>query len=76
MIWKSPVYRFRVPIEENSNELKEIVIDVTGSAPNFEDVKDSMSNVFEKLLESEECKNVQRVLDFGQQITKHLLFLE
>ncbi|MBN1860327.1 MAG: hypothetical protein JW840_02575 [Candidatus Thermoplasmatota archaeon] len=65
MIWKTPIYRFRILLEEDSDDLKEIVFDVTGSAPPFIDVKDTMKGVFKKLLDSEEGKNINNILDFG-----------
>lgn len=78
MLWTTPVYRFRIPKNNDyeSDELKEVIIDVTGSAPPFTDVKDTMKGVFEKLL-SEEGKNVIDILDFGAaKLRNTLYFLE
>jgi hypothetical protein len=39
-MWESPIYRFRVPVDTDSDgnsDLKEIVLDVTSSAPSFSD---------------------------------------
>ncbi|MEA2037736.1 MAG: hypothetical protein U9O94_09580 [Nanoarchaeota archaeon] len=77
MIWKKPIYRFRIPIDENSDKLKEIVLDVTGSAPPFEDVKDTMKGVFDKFLSSSEGKKVNNIIDFGAaKLRNTLYFLE
>jgi hypothetical protein len=65
MLWKTPIYRFRIPESEGSDTLKEFVIDVTGSAPTFTDVKNTMNGVYEKLLSSEEGNKIQSILDFG-----------
>lgn len=65
MLWKTPVYKFRVPVSEESEFSNEVVIDVTGSAPSFLRVMDSMSGVWEKLLSSEEGKKIKTILDFG-----------
>lgn len=67
------MYRFRVPTKEESDELQEIVLDVTGSAPPFTDVKDTMKGVFEKLL-SEEGRRATSVLDFGAAKLRNTLY--
>ena len=74
MIWKSPIYRFRVPIDESSDELKEIVIDVTGSAPPFEDVKNTMKSVFKRILSSPEGKGIETIIDFGAAKLRNTFF--
>jgi len=74
MLWKSPIYRFRIPISEESDKLKEIVFNVTGSAPTFENVKDTMKGVFEKFLNSEEGKKVNSVIDFGAAKLRNTLY--
>lgn len=63
-LWETPIYKFRIPLEEESEEIKEIVFNVVGSAPPFTDVKDTMKGVFEKFL-TEEGKNAKTFLDFG-----------
>ena len=74
MIWKQPLYRFRIPETVDSETLKEIVIDVTGSAPPFEDVKDAMSDVYDKFLSSVEGKKVESVIDFGAAKLRNTLY--
>lgn len=72
-LWETPIYKFRIPLGEESEELKEIVFDVTGSAPPFTDVKDTMRDVFEKLL-AEEGKGDKKFLDFGAAKLRNTLF--
>lgn len=64
-LWETPVYNFRIPVSEQSNNLKEITIDVTKSAPSFEEVLDTMKNVFDELLKSDEGKQISSVIDVG-----------
>ncbi len=73
MLWKTPIYRFRVPLSEDSDDLQEIIFDVTGSAPPFTDVKDTMSGVFDKLL-LEEGKKADKILDFGAAKLRNTLY--
>lgn len=65
MLWKSPVYEFRVPTSAQSKLLKEVVFDVTGSAPRWTEVEDTMRGAWDTFLESEEGKKIKTVLDFG-----------
>jgi hypothetical protein len=65
MLWQAPVYKFRVPVSGESKFLKEVIIDVTGSAPRWLVVEDTMRGVWEKLLESEEGRKIRTILDFG-----------
>lgn len=51
-------------MDEESEELQEMVFDVTGSAPPFTDVRDTMKGVFERFLE-DEGKKATTFLDFG-----------
>lgn len=74
MIWKSPIYKFRIPLSEESDKLKEIVFDVTGSAPPFEDVKNTMKGVFNEFLSSKEGEKVKSVVDFGAAKLRNTLY--
>ncbi len=73
MVWESPIYKFRVPKNDNEEDLVEIVLDVTLSAPSFLTVKDTMKGVFEKLL-VEEGKDVIDILDFGAAKLRNTLY--
>ncbi|MCH7560314.1 MAG: hypothetical protein IIC67_02915, partial [Thaumarchaeota archaeon] len=72
-IWQDSVYRFRVPVKDET-KLQEIFVDVTGSAPTFNEVFDTMTKVFNDLLKSDECRNVTTVLDFGAAKFRNTLF--
>src|SRR5207247_8913415 len=64
-MWETPVYRFRVPVSADSEFLKEVLIDVTDSAPSHTDVKDTMRTVWDTILDSEDLGRIATVLDFG-----------
>lgn len=75
-LWDSPIYRFRIPEEDyGSYKYREIIFDVTGSAPSFEEVKDTMDDVFQKLLSSEEGEKIKKVIDFGAAKLRVTLYL-
>jgi hypothetical protein len=66
LIWKSPIYRFVVEDEFDQSEeqsYKEIYIDVTDSAPSFDEPKEHMRNVFDKVLKL--LPKHPSILDFG-----------
>lgn len=73
MLWQNPIYRFRIPLSDESEELQEIVFDVTGSAPPFTTVKDTMRGVFEKFLE-DEGKNAETFIDYGAAKLRNTLY--
>jgi hypothetical protein len=53
-LWESPIYRFRVPVnEESSIDLKEIVVDVTGSASPFKEPSENLKEVLEDVFSAE-----------------------
>ena len=63
MIWKTPIYRFRIPEDDNSESenLKEIVIDVTGSAPPFTEPSDVLKEVLQEIFKLDSFKKVETV---------------
>ena len=77
MLWKSPVYRFRIPASDSSEseKLKEIVIDVTGSAPRFEEPSDALTDVLKEIFKSASLKRIDTVLEFGAGKLKNIPFL-
>jgi hypothetical protein len=76
MLWESSVYKFRVPIDEDNDEqLKEVVFDVTLSAPNFPGPMKTLEGVFESLFDHLKDKNVTTVLDFGAAKLRNTLYL-
>jgi hypothetical protein len=67
-MWESPKYRFRIPLDPDDDghgELKEIAIDVTGSAPSFESPRRRLGGVFEKLFAEYGAKRALKILDLG-----------
>jgi hypothetical protein len=77
VLWETPFYRFRI-MEEDESNFKEVIFDVTGSAPPMIDVKDTMQSVFKKLL-NDHGKEIDTILDFGAaklRITLYFLNLE
>ena len=76
LIWKYPIYDFIIPAEPDSdNQFKKILMDVTTSAPRFEDPGKILGSVFEEVLESIPKKSL--ILDFGAgKLRNTLYFLE
>jgi SAM-dependent methyltransferase len=75
VLWASPVYRFRIPAARG--KVKEVVIDVTSSAPSFSDPGRTLSNVFNQVfdyLKIEKDEKVNRILDFGAGKLRNTLF--
>ena len=77
MLWKDPVYRFRIPESDDSEseKLKEIVIDVTGSAPPFREPSDALKEVLREIFKLKPLKKIDTVLEFGAGKLKNLPFL-
>jgi hypothetical protein len=80
MLWESSIYKFRVPVDPNQPEesqLKEIGIDVTLSAPPFNEPGEVLGGVFENVFESISSKSKLNVLDFGAaKLRNTIYFLE
>lgn len=75
-MWDSPIYRFRIPEDgNNSQELKEIVIDVTGSAPTFTKPSNALKKVLTEIFNSKELKPINSVLEFGAAKLKNIPFI-
>ena len=73
-LWKSPEYRFRVPVRGNATRLQEIVIDVTLSAPSFDQPSNAMKGVLTKTIRETVSERL-RVLDFGAGKLRNALYL-
>lgn len=80
-IWQSPIYEFRVPAgtDDAGNRLiKEVVVDVTTSAPSFEDPGKTLGRILGEAfdyLRVEKRENVHRVLDFGAGKLRNTVYL-
>ena len=78
MLWESPVYRFRISEDtdnEESEDLKEIVIDVTLSAPSFQEPSDNLKYVLKEIFKSSSLKKIDTVLEFGAAKLKNIPFI-
>lgn len=77
MIWTTPIYRFRIPKDDDSesDELKEIIIDVTGSAPPFTEPSDALKEVLQDIFKSDSLKKIEVVLEFGAGKLKNIPYL-
>jgi hypothetical protein len=65
LLWKSPKYKFRVPNLDGDGLLKEIAIDVTGSAPSFPEPSQFMQTAIEHALAQVANISKPRILDVG-----------
>lgn len=77
MLWTTPVYKFRIPRDDNSEseELKEIVIDVTGSAPPFKEPSEALKEVLQDIFKSDSLKKIEYILEFGAGKLKNIPYL-
>lgn len=73
-MWESPIYRFRIPKDE-SPKLKEIVIDVTGSAPRFDEPSDALQEILLDIFNSGNFKKVDTVIEVGAAKLKNIPFI-
>jgi hypothetical protein len=77
-MWENPIYRFRVPKDENNSEsskLKEIIIDVTGSAPPFTVPSDALKEILTEIFSSEDFKKIDTVVEVGAAKLKNIPFI-
>jgi hypothetical protein len=78
MIWKSPIYKFVIPnsIDENDEQtFKEILVDVTSSAPTFADPGTTLGAVFKEVEKLLPKKSSPFILDFGAGKLRNTLYL-
>ena len=74
-MWESPIYRFRIPEDEDPEKLKEIVIDVTGSAPPFKEPSDALKEILDEIFKSDSFKKIDMVLEFGAAKLKNIPYI-
>jgi SAM-dependent methyltransferase len=80
-IWQSPIYEFRIPagVDDSGNDLiKEVVVDVTTSAPRFEDPGKTLGRILGEALDYlriEKREKIDRILDFGAGKLRNTVFL-
>jgi hypothetical protein len=74
LLWKSPIYRFRVPTDDDDN-LKEVVVDVTGSAPSQGEPSKALQTTLKNIFSNSEYGEIESVLEFGAGKLKNIPFL-
>ncbi|MBS3152272.1 hypothetical protein J4230_02580 [Candidatus Woesearchaeota archaeon] len=76
-MWKSPIYKFRIPKKQNeeSDELVELVFDVTGSAPSFKEPSDELIAILDEIFKSKDFSSIESVIEFGAAKLKNIPFI-
>lgn len=80
-LWKSPIYEFRIPavVDHQGNKMiKEVVVDVTTSAPSFEEPGKTLSRVLTETLDHlkfDKREKIDKVLDFGAGKLRNTVYL-
>ncbi len=75
-IWSSPQYRFRVPAaEDNDMRLKEVVIDVTNSAPSFNEPSRHLSYLLDQASRFLGGVKYPKILDVGAGKLRNTIYL-
>ena len=70
-MWESPIYKFKTEID---GKKKDILIDVTGSAPNFKVPGTQLAGTFDVLLKDLDPKKT-KILDFGGAKLRNTVYL-
>lgn len=70
-MWESPIYKFKTKVEGKE---KEILIDVTGSAPTFKVPGKQLESAFDVLLKGLDPKKT-KILDFGGAKLRNTIYL-
>jgi len=71
-LWTTPIYKFRIPVDGEPEQLREIVIDVTASAPPFKEPSDDLKEVLREVFKSFKTKTV---VEFGAGKLKNIPFI-
>ena len=74
LLWKTPIYRFRIPNDEDEN-LREVVINVTGSAPSLGEPSKALKSTLKYIFSNKEYGKIDTVLEFGAGKLKNIPFL-
>lgn len=76
-LWNEPIYRFRVPEDPDNpaSKLKEIVFDVTLSAPSRGDPSGNLSDILNEIFAGGGYKRINTVLEFGAAKMKNIPFI-
>lgn len=74
LLWKSPVYKFRIPNDEDE-DLREVVVDVTGSAPSYGGPSQALQSTLKEIFLTKEYGKINTVLEFGAGKLKNVPFI-
>lgn len=75
-LWSTPVYKFRIPPNsEETDKLKEIIIDVTGSAPSFLEPSSELTTILKEIFANQKFKTIDTVMEFGAAKLKNIPFI-
>lgn len=74
LLWKSPVYRFRISNDRDEN-LREVVVDVTGSAPSYGGPSKALQSILKDIFSNSEYSKIDAVLEFGAGKLKNIPFI-
>ncbi len=80
-IWQSPIYEFRIPAgadKAGHDLIKEVVVDVTTSAPRFADPGKTLGGVLGDVLDYlrlAKGEKISRILDFGAGKLRNTVYL-
>ena len=80
-IWESPIYEFRLPagVDADGNRLiKEVVVDVTTSAPSFEQPGKTLGRILTESLDYlkyQKGEKIHGILDFGAGKLRNTVYL-
>jgi hypothetical protein len=75
-LWESPIYRFRVPVDNNDPaELKEVVFDVTASAPTFREPSENFKTALTDILNLDNHYGIGSIIEFGAAKLKNIPYL-
>lgn len=76
-LWNSPIYRFRLLSDPNneSSDMKEIVLDVTGSAPSMMEPSGELKSILLEIFSSSEYTSIDTVLEFGAAKLRNIPFI-
>ncbi len=77
-MWETPIYRFNQEVgndEEGNRVYKQVVIDVTGSAPSFSSPGIALKSALARALKAAGVSTEDTILDFGAGKLRNAIFL-
>jgi hypothetical protein len=77
-LWDTPVYRFRVPpnpFGEETDDLVEIVFNVTGSAPSIKEPSEELKLTLDDIFSSDDISKINSVVEIGAAKLKNIPYI-